>query len=79
MEDVIEYYTECMSSEIKETAVVKVSKSRSKQNSKLGKSRKDISQADQKSLLIHQLEAVTSNIVASRIRVFITLNLYSRS
>lgn len=63
MEDVIEYYTECMSSEIKETAVVKVSKSRSKQNSKLGKSRKDISQADQKSLLIHQLEAVTSNIV----------------
>lgn len=52
-----------MLSEIKETAVVKVLKSKSKQNSTLSKNRTDLSQADQGSLSIHQLEATASNIV----------------
>lgn len=60
MEDVVEYYTEHMLSEIR---VVKVLKSKPKQNNILSKNRTDLSQADQESLSIHQLEATASNVV----------------
>lgn len=60
MEDVVEYYTEHMLSEIR---VVKVLKSKPKQNNILRKNRTDLSQADQESLSIHQLEATASNVV----------------
>lgn len=60
MEDVVEYYTEHMLSEIR---VVKVLKSKPKQNNILRKNRTDLSQADQESLSIHQLEVTASNVV----------------
>lgn len=45
MEDVTEYYTDCMPSEIKEIAVMKtLSKSKSKQKNILCKNRTDTSQ-----------------------------------
>lgn len=63
MEDVTEYYTECMLSVIKEIAVVNMlSKSKSKQKLNFAKTEQTPLRIW---LGIHQLEAVTSNILLS--------------